>query len=353
MTPVRRALLFIVHLLYGAFAVWYALPRCKPAERGVVVTSWARRALDILNVRIVWQGNAPPGAVTSTLFVCNHVSWLDILALLAVRPMRFVAKSEVRSWPMIGWMAMKTGTLFLRRNECRHLAQVKRTIESALAHGGCIATFPEATTTDGITVRPFHSGLFESAVVSGATVWPVALRYYHSDGSLSKEAAFIGDQSLISSLRRILRQPVLNLAVVRLSYRGRWMGATGTRDCGLSRCHGHAQGTGATHAPRIGLTRVDVLRGRIGGAFRPFARTCLLWRSVSDSIRKQPLTTTQVYPRLIFFSQSWLPTPHVSDERESLFSLRLPRKAYRETGMRRCGMQLSFRIDIRRYVQNG
>jgi 1-acyl-sn-glycerol-3-phosphate acyltransferase len=91
--------------------------------------------------------------------------------------------------------------------------QVKRTIEAALAHGGCIAIFPEATTTDGITVRPFHSGLFESAVVSGATVWPVALRYYHSDGSLSKEAAFIGDQSLISSLRRILRQPVLNLAV--------------------------------------------------------------------------------------------------------------------------------------------
>ena len=177
------------------------------------MTSWARRALDILNVRIVWQGNAPPGAVTSTLFVCNHISWLDILALLAVRPMRFVAKSEVRSWPIIGWMAMKTGTVFLRRNECRYLAQVKRTIESALAHGGCIATFPEATTTDGITVRPFHSGLFESAVVSGATVWPVALRYYHSDGSLSKEAAFIGDQSLISSLRRILRQPVLNLAV--------------------------------------------------------------------------------------------------------------------------------------------
>ena len=118
----------------------------------------------------------PPGAVTSTLFVCNHISWLDILALLAVRPMRFVAKSEVRSWPMIGWMAMKTGTVFLRRNECRHLPQVKRTIEAALAHGGCIAIFPEATTTDGITVRPFHSGLFESAVVSGATVWPVALR---------------------------------------------------------------------------------------------------------------------------------------------------------------------------------
>ena len=306
MTPVRRALLFIVHLLYGAFAVWYVLPRYKPAERGVVVTSWARRGLGHIERADCGKAVRPPGAVTSTLFVCNHVSWLDILALLAVRPMRFVAKSEVRSWPMIGWMAMKTGTVFLRRNECRHLAQVKRTIESALAHGGCIATFPEATTTDGITVRPFHSGLFESAVVSGATVWPVALRYHHSDGSLSKEAAFIGDQSLVSSLRQILRQPVLNLAV---SF-GSPIAADGWERQELAAAAYRAV--------------TDMLKNRGNSCTPNWSYPCRRgprsnWRSfpslgpnlpsLAVRLRQYPETATNQdsgFPRLIFFSQSCL-----------------------------------------------
>ena len=140
------------------------------------------------------------------MVAANHVSWLDIFALQAVSPTRFVAKSEVRDWPLAGWIAERAGTLFIRRGLRREAARTNEHVHVALAAGDCIGIFPEGTTTDGDTLLKFHASLFEPAVASAAPVHPCAIRYQHGDGSLCRAMAYVGDLSFMQSLGLAIRQ---------------------------------------------------------------------------------------------------------------------------------------------------
>ena len=175
---------------------------------------WSGKLLRILAVEIVVEGE-PPGSGSAVMMAPNHVSWLDTFAISAVRPTRFIAKSEIRDWPIAGWVAQRSGTLFIRRAKRHDTARINELVHAALAEGDCVGFFPEGTTSEGDTLLKFHSSLFEPAVANGATVQPVAIRYEHLDGAHCRAMSFVGDLSFQQSLGLVIRQ---KRSVVRVRF---------------------------------------------------------------------------------------------------------------------------------------
>jgi 1-acyl-sn-glycerol-3-phosphate acyltransferase len=180
----------------------------SPPTRARLVRRIACRTLRSLDVAVELGGSAPlvDGAA---LWVANHVSWLDVYVLNAVAGSRFVAKSEVRAWPIVGSTAARHGTFFLVRRSFRDAARVKDAIATALRAGDRVAVFPEGTTTDGHALRCFHAALLQAAIDAGAPIQPIALRYRDHAGRVSTAAPFIDDMTFGRSLARIVTAPML------------------------------------------------------------------------------------------------------------------------------------------------
>jgi 1-acyl-sn-glycerol-3-phosphate acyltransferase len=178
---------------------------------------WSAQLLDILSVHVETGGSILRSASAPVMIVANHVSWLDIHALNSVRAARFVAKSEVRSWPVIGWLCSRAGTLFIQRARRAHTAHINERIEEALRKGEALALFPESTTSPGDVVLPFHASLLEPAVTCGALLLPVAIRYARVDGVLCSEADYTGSKSFLDSLCLMVSQPTIR---ARLEFLG-------------------------------------------------------------------------------------------------------------------------------------
>ena len=166
---------------------------------------WSGKLLRILAVEVVVEGEPPP-AGKAVMMAPNHVSWLDTFAVSAVRPTRFIAKSEIRDWPIAGWVAERSGTLFIRRAKRHDTARINELVHAALAEGDCVGFFPEGTTSEGDMLLKFHSSLFEPAVANRATVQPIAIRYEHPDGTHWRAMSFVGDLSFQQSLGLVIRQ---------------------------------------------------------------------------------------------------------------------------------------------------
>jgi 1-acyl-sn-glycerol-3-phosphate acyltransferase len=165
-----------------------------PLLRGRVVRPLARAALASLGVRVRGRGPAPrPGS----LLVANHVSWLDVVALLALEPLRPVAKGEVRGWPGIGGLAAASGAIFVDRARPKTLPGTVAEVAAALRAGRSVAVFPEGTTFCGASRGAFRPAMFQAAVDAGAPVLPLAITYD------SPAAAFVGDDTLWASVRRV------------------------------------------------------------------------------------------------------------------------------------------------------
>jgi len=198
-----------LHLLYGAWlAIFY--PFLSNARQRRILKGWSRATLSILNIGIQIEGQQPARGEGGCLIVANHVSWLDIFVLNAIHPSRFIAKSEVRNWPLIGWLCKRSGTIFIERALHRDSASINRHVCALLKQGVCVGLFPEGTSTDGRQVGHFHSALIQPAIDAGATLRPIALRYQDEHGELSTAAAFIDDMTLTQSIWQILRCRHLN-----------------------------------------------------------------------------------------------------------------------------------------------
>lgn len=160
--------------------------------------------LDILGIRLAADLSAiEPGS----LIVANHISWVDVFVLNAARPVAFVSKSEVRRWPLLGWLAARTDTVFLRRGSRGHAKIVNGEINTLLNAGKDVALFPEGTTTDGSHLLGFHAALLQPAVETGRPIQPIALCYEEGDGLRSLAAAYVGNTTLMESLLTILSVP--------------------------------------------------------------------------------------------------------------------------------------------------
>lgn len=195
----RLAALFGV-LLAGA-GLLVVLPLLSERGRRGAARAWARAALRALGVRLVTRGRL---SHRRALLVANHISWVDILAVLAVSPARLVAKREVRRWPLIGALAAASGTIFVERARPRALAGTVARAAAALRAGGVVAVFPEGTTRCAPGGR-FRPAMFQAAIDAGAVVVPLTLDYRTDAGSRTTTvAAFVGDDTLWRSLRRVL-----------------------------------------------------------------------------------------------------------------------------------------------------
>jgi len=206
--------------LAGHLAYAMLLAGCFPVlgrpRRRLFLQRWSLELLTILNVRLRVIG-APPGPhEKSMLLVANHISWLDVFVMNAVRPAGFVAKSEVRSWPVIGTLCKAAQTIFIERNVRRDTMRVNRLIAHRLGQGECVALFPEGTSTDGSHVDHFHSSLLQCAVDANVCVRPVAVRYHDGAGLRCGDASYFGEMSFIQSLLNILHSPSLHATLVFL-----------------------------------------------------------------------------------------------------------------------------------------
>jgi 1-acyl-sn-glycerol-3-phosphate acyltransferase len=192
-----RLLSIAAQLAWGLAAAALVFPLASRSFRLALRRSWAAGMLRAAGLELRVEGAAiVPGA----LLLANHVSWLDVLVLASCTSATFVAKSEVRRWPMIGWLAERGETLFIRRASGRSLLQVKNRIAELLRAGRGAALFPEATTSDGSGALPFRSGLLQAALDGGRPVQPVAIAYCDEYGERSAAAAFVDGMSLWQSI---------------------------------------------------------------------------------------------------------------------------------------------------------
>jgi 1-acyl-sn-glycerol-3-phosphate acyltransferase len=187
----------LVHLLHGALICAAVFPFITPEQRLRRVGWWSARMLRRLGIGLHSQGEPHGGA---SLVVANHISWLDILAINAVHPSRFVSKSDVRRWPLIGWLVACGGTLFIERERKRDALRVVHQVADALRKGQTIALFPEGTTSLGHGLLPFHANLLQAAVSTGTPIQAVALRFSDATEAVSQAAAYVGDTHLLRSL---------------------------------------------------------------------------------------------------------------------------------------------------------
>ena len=195
-----------LHLIYGACKMALVLPFMHAASREQCIQRWSGKFLRILNIRVVMHGTIPQASTTKALFIANHISWIDIWSLKQMHPVNFVAKSEVRDWPLIGWLAEKTGTIFIERARRHDTGRTASGMEKGLRDGRCLCLFPEGTTTNGTELKPFKTGLLQAAINADATVWPVAIRYPNTDGTPNIDVAYDGDITLWQSMRAVLKQ---------------------------------------------------------------------------------------------------------------------------------------------------
>lgn len=203
----------VIHTVYGGFLGVLIMPSATARQRNWIVSHWSRSLLNILNIEVTKQGELPNHDAANTMFIGNHISWIDIHALNSVRAVRFIAKSDLKNWPIFGWLAKKCNTLFIEREQKKDAVRVIEEASKSLIHGDCLCYFPEGTTTDGTDLLPFKGSLMQAPINAGSTIWPFAIYYPKDDGSANIEMAFAGETTLIESIWKIvsLRKPKVTL----------------------------------------------------------------------------------------------------------------------------------------------
>ncbi len=191
-----------LHLLHGMWTILTRFSKATHEQRSQHVADWSKRFLQLLGVAVKVHGQ--PLQSGPLLVVINHVSWLDILVMLSAQPVCFVSKSEVRYWPVIGWLATNVGTLYIERASRRDALRVVHQVANMLRDGRLIAIFPEGTTSNGKQLLPFHGNLLQAAISAGSPVQPVALRFLEASGELSMSPVYIDDDTLLSSVWKMM-----------------------------------------------------------------------------------------------------------------------------------------------------
>ena len=203
---VWRSFLFVALLL--AAVVDYRIRRPRwGAEGAVWIHGWCRRIVRVLGFRCEVEGTVPAdGAVVS-----NHLSYLDILLYSSVQPFVMVAKTEVRGWPLLGWLTAQAGTVYVQRGGGpKTYPAVNAAMAEAYRSGLPVLFFPEGTTTDGASVLPFRRGLFHSVLNNGVSLRTAALRYtlelssVNQGATVGDDVCWWGGMAFASHLFRIL-----------------------------------------------------------------------------------------------------------------------------------------------------
>jgi 1-acyl-sn-glycerol-3-phosphate acyltransferase len=203
MTPrvALRLVRVLAHLLLGLCICGLVFPWLGRERRLARIRGWSAQLLRIFGVRAELAG---AGGAAGGLWVANHVSWIDIFVINALFPSRFVAKSEVRRWPLVGPLCAWAGTIFIQRANPRDLRQTMTVMAAALRDGERVVVFPEGTSAAQGGMLAFRANLFEAAIEAGVPVQPVSIRYLDDDGRFHGAVEYIGTTSLVESMVAML-----------------------------------------------------------------------------------------------------------------------------------------------------
>ena len=217
--------------LLGAFAhafwiLWIKFPRLNRHSQLEEIRQWSQATLEVLGIHVVLERSLTQTGdeSMSRLVVANHISWVDALIIQTIQPSIFVAKSEVKRWPIVGSIATGCGVVFVNRGSPSSARRMVAQLSSALQHGYCVAGFPEGTSSEGRSVSLFHANLFEIAVQHQIPVQPLAIRYSNPQtGDLCLKAAFTGDIGFVQSLHQVLSSSGIQAKV----HLGEWLYSEG------------------------------------------------------------------------------------------------------------------------------
>ena len=202
----------LLHVLVGMWTIYVRFPQLTPEQREMRVQAWALQFLALwgLHLRVLGQ----PVVNGPVLMVANHISWLDILVIHAARHCRFVSKSDIREWPLVGMLATGAGTLYIERTSRKDALRMVNDIANAMQEGDVVAIFPEGTTSDGRDLLPFHANLIQAAIQAQAPVQPMSLQFIDNQSrEITFAPCYIGDDTLIGSMWRTLKAPGITAVV--------------------------------------------------------------------------------------------------------------------------------------------
>jgi len=182
---------------------------CPESKRVLWLQHHSRRILAIFKTKIQTSGPVP----SSGLLVSNHLSYVDILVISSITPAMFVAKREVKGWPVFGMFAKMGGTLFVDRERRTRVGQTTNEIQSALDRGALVVLFPEGTSSDGKTVLPFKSSLLEPATRQIHALFASLVQYEIDDGDVSEEVCYWKDMTLVPHLINLLSKRTIRASV--------------------------------------------------------------------------------------------------------------------------------------------
>lgn len=209
-----RLVLLVGHVLLGIILslILFSPLWCSRFPKhwsSMLVSGWSRTLCRICGLQVQCYGERVTGP---TLFVANHISWLDVFALLSIFSVIFISKQEVKKWPVVGWLARRVGTLFMRRGQFEASALASNAVVNSLFNHSNVLFFPEGTCTDGTYVKRFHARMFQAAIETGVPVQPIALRY-PLGSRVNSVVPFLGDETFLANLWRILGEEKLYIEV--------------------------------------------------------------------------------------------------------------------------------------------
>ena len=195
----------ILHLFAGLATSAFIFPLANEAARHVLIRRWSIKLVALCGIKVVITHAQGAQPAPRALMVANHVSWLDVFVINSMQACRFVAKSDIRDWPLIGWLCDKAGTIFISRGRVRDVRRIYQGLVTSLHSGEHVAFFPEGTTGSQGQLLPFHANLFEAAIEAEVPVQPYALRYVDPQGRFHPAAEFIGEMTFVQSMLMILK----------------------------------------------------------------------------------------------------------------------------------------------------
>ncbi|MGI9168311.1 MAG: lysophospholipid acyltransferase family protein [Pyrinomonadaceae bacterium] len=207
-------------VMVGSYSCWvlgqpfvFAFPSVARRWRKLNFGGWARASAAILGMRVNVR-NAPPTA--PFLLVSNHLSYVDIIVLESLVDCAFIAKSELASWPILGFISRTLNTIFIDRSRKRDILQAMERADRALARGLGVVLFAEGTSTQGKTVSPFKSSLLEIAARRSTPVHYVTLSYRSpaDEPAADQTVSWWGDMTFFGHLFQLLQLPRFEANVV-------------------------------------------------------------------------------------------------------------------------------------------
>lgn len=209
----------IWHILVGVMTCAVVFPFTSQATHERLIQRWSQKLINLFGITLQFIDRSQSESEQlkpNAMIIANHISWIDIFVINTHQPCQFVAKSDIRNWPIAGWLSAQAGTIFLARGKQREVRRIYEGLVHQLQDQQRVAFFPEGTTGAQGGLLPFHANLFEAAIEAKVPVQPYVLRYVDQHNNLHPAADFIGDMTMLESMFSIFKAGKIQAQLIQL-----------------------------------------------------------------------------------------------------------------------------------------